>query len=229
MMNPEDEEISALVRSKASYYEAPEELRTDISRALKSENRAEAPPRFAVAWQNWWGMSASFAMGLLLAVVGMFTYGQFAQQNRLEGQLVDSHIRSMMVAHLSDVASTDQHTVKPWFDGKLDYAPPVRDLAGEGFPLIGGRLDYFNGRPVAALIYRRHLHVINVFVWPVQSNLPFASISTSTRGFNLKSWQSEGMEFWAVSDVSVDDLQAFSQMLRANEKPPASQSINRRE
>src|SRR5712692_9928140 len=109
-------------------------------------------------------------------------------------------------------ASTDQHTVKPWFDGKLDFAPPVRDFSGAGYPLIGGRLDVLNGRTVAALVYERRKHFINLYVWPSQGS-DSAERSISRQGFNLVSWSRNGMSFVAVSDVAREDLEEFAQML----------------
>jgi anti-sigma factor RsiW len=122
--------------------------------------------------------------------------------------VVAAHIRALQPGHLMDVASTDQHTVKPWFDGRLDYAPPVRDLAAEGFPLAGGRLDYVGHWPVAALVYRRALHVIELFVWPADG--ASAANAGSRDGYNFVRWRQDGMTFWAVSDLNGRELAAFA-------------------
>ena len=117
-----------------------------------------------------------------------------------------------MADHLADVASSDQHTVRPWLDAKLDFAPPVVDLSSKGFPLVGGRLDYLDNRPVAALIYQRRKHFINLFVWPVESNTAKSAETISRQGYHLLHWVDGDFTYWAVSDVSVGDLQNSKQL-----------------
>jgi anti-sigma factor RsiW len=117
-----------------------------------------------------------------------------------------AHLRSLQPGHLTDVESTDQHTVKPWFDGKLDIAPPVRDFASDGFPLLGGRLDVIEGRTVAALVYGRRKHMVNVFVWKSQDTVPYSD-SGERQGYHWVSWKKDGFTFCAVSDVSLPELQ----------------------
>jgi len=130
----------------------------------------------------------------------------------LATQLIASHVRSLMANHLADVVSSDQHTVKPWLDAKLDFAPPVVDLSSEGFPLAGGRLDYLDKHAVAALVYQRRKHFINLFVWPVAGDAAKATTSMTHQGYQMLHWVDPDFNYWAVSDVNQKDLQEFKQL-----------------
>jgi anti-sigma factor RsiW len=216
MKYQEDAELSALIKTHAVRYEAPQSLRERISADIGNDEQVEIEHWTTrwLGWRQWAGMGVAFACGVVLSAVVTVLYNAPGQQERLAGQVIDGHVRSLMVAHLSDVVSTDQHTVKPWFSGKLDYSPPVRNLAAEGFALVGGRLDYMDKRPVAALVYRHKLHTINVFVWPVSDKSLSSDGTVSQHGFNVTTWQQEGMQYWAVSDLNVADLNRFAELLR---------------
>ena len=140
-------------------------------------------------------------------------------ESLLADEVVGDHVRSMMGQHLQDVASTDQHTVKPWFHGKLDYAPPVVDLKDVGFPLVGGRLDYLAAQTVAALVYQRRAHTINLFVWPATGS-DGSPRSLTRRGYNLVRWHQAGMTWWAISDLAAGELDDFARRVESAQARP---------
>jgi anti-sigma factor RsiW len=158
------------------------------------------------------GLSSAIAAGLVVAIV------RSDQDGRIKPDLVSAHLRSLQADHLTDVLSTDQHTVKPWFNGRLDVAPPVVDLTAQGFTLIGGRLDYLDGKAVAALVYRRRIHVINLFARQDLS-IQASGISTDTvQGFNIRQWKSHGFGLWAISDLNADELEDFGRKFDAAQR-----------
>lgn len=191
------------------YFKAPADLRVRLRASLR-----EAEPKPQRSWFPTWRWTPAFATATLLVGVSLvaltFLRPSGTNEDLLAKEMVSAHVRSMMTEnHLMDVPSTDQHTVKPWFDGKLDFAPPVNDLAPQGFPLTGGRLDYIDGHPVAALIYQRRKHVINLFIYPTQE-ADSQNRVLDRQGYNIIHWNKAGMSFWAVSDVNVGELQEFS-------------------
>lgn len=196
--------LSSLVRS-APYFTAPDRLRQRVL-----PRPASRAVRRVVPW------AAAAALVLSAGLVGMTQWWSSPPAgDAIVGEAVDNHVRSLQANHLFDVESTDLHTVKPWFSGKLDFSPPVVDIASGGFPLVGGRLDYAGGRAVAALVYQRHTHMINVFVSPQAGNESTRVAALSRRGFNLRGWASGGMLFWAVSDLNGEELDEFVGALRA--------------
>jgi anti-sigma factor RsiW len=202
---------------------APPALRDRIHSSLGVSTASKDPER-ARAWYALpnWRWAAAFAV---LAVFSVTSWQLVAvlrgpsNDQRIEAEVFSSHVRSLEANHLMDVASTDQHTVKPWFDGKLDFSPPVEDLASDGYPLVGGRLDYLEGREVAALVYQRRKHFINVFVWPDASGAKSARAMESWQGYNLIRWSRGGFQFWAASDVSAPDLAEFVRLLDSRFSP----------
>jgi mycothiol system anti-sigma-R factor len=213
------------------YYKAPAELRERIQSSLREEiaerpmrNVApDAQPLFrrsqpelrTILWGtpwNWLGLAAAIIFAAIVAVNLVPRLQRPGADQFLATQLIASHVRSLMANHLTDVASSDQHTVKPWLDAKLDFAPAVVDLSSEGFPLIGGRLDYLDNRPVAALVYQRRKHFINLFVWPAAPDSAKTTKAITHQGYQLLHWADPDFNYWAVSDVNDKDLQAFKQL-----------------
>src|SRR5437868_2702205 len=184
-MNPKNGSAAEpVVARDATYYRAPEELRARIRSSLAAEARKHVRPMF---WQ-WGGMAAALAAASVLSWNVAMLQAKGGGEERLAREVASADVRSLMAeSHLNDVASTDQHTVKPWFQGRLDFAPVVTDLAASGFALAGARLDYINGRPVAALVYRHRLHVMNLFQWPAAGS--WAPELVTRHGFSLGRWK----------------------------------------
>jgi len=186
-----------------------------FEKRLRSAVRREAKEKpLTQGWWRWAMAAASLAVLVLTVWAVVVILNRPSSDTLVAQEVVSSHVRSLMAQHLMDVPSSDQHTVKPWFDGKLDFSPPVKDLAQQGFELKGGRLDYIDNRPVAALVYQRRQHLINVFVWPAKSSSKSATQASVSQGYNLIRWTNSGMEWWAISDLNLAELQQFVQLLQ---------------
>lgn len=205
-------------------YAAPEALREAIQSSLRSAAPLVETRETRNAWRpfavlRWAGAFAVLALCVVTAWQFVPGLRRPSGDQGMVAEVLSSHVRSLEANHLMDVASTDQHTVKPWFDGKLDFSPPVEDFAKDGFPLVGGRLDYLEGREVAALVYQRRKHFINVFVWPSTAGATSAETIESRQGYNLMRWSRNGFQFWAVSDVGTADLTDFVHLLEGGAAP----------
>ena len=194
-------------------YQAPADFRLRLLRKLEEQKAPRAEHVFFQRRLGWWSWAAVAACLLITAVTLVLDLDEHRERN-LMNEIVSDHVRSLMATHLTDVLNSDQHTVKPWFTGKLDFAPEVRDLSSDGYDLIGGRLEYVDGHSAAAVVYERHKHAINVFMWPSlgSDQEPHA---ITRQGFNLIEWKRGGMYYCAVSDLNQEELSEFSSMLRS--------------
>lgn len=189
-------------------YRAPASLRREVRRIAHPAIDESRP--FNLQWLWRWiavGATAVAVLAIALRPTGI------TPDEALLNDVVSSHVRSLMAGHLTDVLSSDQHTVKPWFAGKLDFSPDVKDFAAQDFPLVGGRLDYVNGRTVAALVYRHNKHLINVFIWPVTSVGGLAEKSTNYRGYHVIDWEKNGFHYSLVSDMDENGLEQLAGLL----------------
>jgi mycothiol system anti-sigma-R factor len=199
---------------RAQLYElAPASLRAEVENQIHSQisNQRRRP----AAPKSWPWLAVAAILLFAVVVLGLRYFPTplgNQKENALAAQIVDAHLRSLQPGHLVDIVSTDQHTVKPWFDGKLEFAPPVRDFSAEGFPLQGGRLDAIGGKTIAALVYGRRKHEINLFLWPA-TNRKSAVRTGEHLGYYWIQWEKNGMEFWMVSDVAADDLLQLQNLL----------------
>ena len=215
MQTADEDALGALIRDNATRHRPS----ADLAARILTDSRAELPTPVP-AWRRWLQPVALFGAGAVCTWVVSGNLLVASAVGRTADDIAASHVRSLMAAHLTDVASTDRHTVKPWFAGRLDFSPPVQDLADDGFVLAGGRLDHVTGRPVAALVYRQQQHVVNLFVWPAPAGSANALSSTAPdaevrQGYNLSHWSQRGMQFWAASDASPQEMQRFTAALRA--------------
>ena len=202
------------------YFRAPETLaarvRTtvaDVAAATPSRQPRSVRARHR-SWQAWVLSAASLVAASLVLAVVLHERTVTADDATTEA-VIEGHVRSLMAGHLMDVASTDRHTVKPWFAGRVDFSPTVVDLVSDGFPLVGGRLDYIDRHPAAALVYKRRDHVINVFVWPQATGSPSHATRSDVRGYHVISWTRDGVAVWIVSDLALSELDDFGRKLDA--------------
>ena len=204
-------EMNQAIASADLRFTAPDSLRRRVE-ALVPKTTSAATNRRAVLRGFAMGsaVSALAATGIVAIVLRKDDDGE-----RIMSEIVSAHLRSLQAGHLTDVVSTDQHTVKPWFNGRIDVAPPVIDLTAQGFTLVGGRLDYVDARPIGAVVYRRRQHVINLFVAQT-ANMQYRPPKTETlQGYNIRHWSARGLNFWAISDLAADELAEFSEKFEA--------------
>jgi anti-sigma factor RsiW len=198
--------------SRSLYYSAPDALRARLQLAT---NPVTPQTRERQTWLRPLALAAGILLlvGMSATLAILFFRGANRATSGLEDWVIASHVRSLQVNHLTDVVSSDRHTVKPWFRDKLDFSPQVPELAPQGFPLAGGRLDYLDGRAVAALVYQRGKHAINVFTWPA-TNGDGSARDFDRQGFHIRAWQQASMNYWAISDVNEADLDQFVRLFR---------------
>ena len=223
-MSLEDKDLSDLIRQHATRHTASDRLRAGVRTQIALADAGRAPKPSTSVLRRWLGFgrattsigidfgwaaaSVGFAVGILCTALALPWVQRLNLNESLEADLVADHVRALQVGPIAEVLSSDRHTVKPWFQGRLDYAPPVFDFAEEGFPLLGGRIEHVRGNPVAALSYQHRRHVLDVFVWP--STAVAAPIRSVRRGFNVEHWADDSMQYWAVSDMDREEMANFA-------------------
>jgi anti-sigma factor RsiW len=212
--------LRTVFSSTALYHETPARLKREVRAALQNARRVERGRSFALRGYAWGGAAAAAVLLVTIIFKGVLPIGPPARDMTAR-ELVDDHLRSLAGDHLTDVLSSNQHTVKPWFDGRLNFTPTVKDLGVEGFPLVGGRLDYLDGHAVAAVVYRRRQHIINLFISPAEHATNTAPVSQVREGYNIIDWTKSGMAYWVVSSLNAGELEKFAQLVR-DESPAAS-------
>ena len=204
--------LRAAIKADVPAFQAPDTLRQRVRASLRTAARGQTQRRFGLV--SWW---RPLAMAASLAIVAIGSWNlaiQRAAGLALADDLLASHIRSLMPGHLTDVLSSDQHTVKPWFNGRLDYSPPVYDFTGRGYPLLGGRLDYVDERTVAVLAYGRRQHLINVYLWPATRGPSVAPKTRDRQGYHELHWTTADYTYWVVSDLGLAELHDFAQLVQ---------------
>jgi anti-sigma factor RsiW len=204
--------LRSAVSNSALRFDPPATFEKRLRSALRQDG--EPAPRLVILPWRWLVAGASLISAVVLGLAIAAILVRPSRSDVLAEEIVSSHVRSLMGDHLTDVPSSDQHTVKPWFNGKLDFSPPVKDLSQQGFSLSGGRLDYIGSRPVAALVYQRRQHSINLFVWPAGEAQAMRERASVHQGYNLIGWSNGGMAYWVVSDLNLAELQQFAQLLQ---------------
>lgn len=203
--------FQSAVQSRLPYYRAPLQLRKRVDSIIKGNRKEEQPRVEQTKLWPWLGLGLGVSLALVTLIFFSFVtpLWKFPAENVLVQEILSSHVRSLMANHLTDVVSTDLHTVKPWFSSKLDFSPTVKDLTQAGFPLVGGRLDYIDKRPVAALVFQHQKHLINLFTWPAYHEKEQMMKNIEKQGYHLLHWSQSGMEYWAVSDLNEQELLDF--------------------
>ena len=203
--------LASAIENGSLRFKAPDHLKRKVQGAIRAANPAARSSFFYWRW-------ASVLASLVLVAAVTWTVTTYwtrsAGETLLVNDIVSSHVRSMMANHVTDVASSNSHTVKPWFSGKLDYSPPTKDFTEQGYRLIGGRLDYLDNRPVAALVYQRSQHFINLFVWPSNETATTKEEQLARQGYNLIHWNQSGMTYWLVSELNLPELEECARLLK---------------
>jgi len=206
------EQLQSDIRKQVTRHRAPAHLQQSIHAALRKATASETTAR-PFYW-NWMAVAASVLLVASIAWNIASLRSRDSARDILAQEVLSSHLRSLVGTHLLDVPSSDQHTVKPWFNGKLNFSPDVKDFASQGFRLVGGRIEYLDDRPVAALVYQRRQHFINLFMWPGPSSSSSGYSEMKRSGYNLVSWSEDGMTCWAVSDLQTSELEQFAQLYK---------------
>lgn len=210
--------LRSLMRDESLYFRPSAVLRKHIKSALRAEVKIER--NLPLASWRWLAAAASVALVAIATLTVVQRPKVPSAEDLVAQEVISNHVRSLMEPHHPvDVPSSDQHTVKPWFTGKLDFSPPVENPADQGFPLVGGRLDYLEGRSVAALVYQRNQHYINLFIWPSHAARGLAEESMKRQGYNLLHWDKSGMEYWAISDLNEAELRQFAEIMQNRLQP----------
>jgi anti-sigma factor RsiW len=203
--------LASAIENGSLRFKAPAHLKRTIHGAIRQAN---PQPKFPLFSWRWASALASAVLVATLTWTVTTNWTRPSEEMVLVNDILSSHVRSMLANHVTDVSSSDQHTVKPWFSGKLDYSPPTKDLTEQGFRLVGGRLDYLDNRPVAALVYQRNQHFINLFVWPSSNTAIGQEEQLARQGYKLIHWTQTGMTYWLISELNLLELQECARLLK---------------